>query len=188
MQSGKLRHRINILAASNALDSYGQPGNPIAFLTVWASIDALLGKELAKAQQVVAEVTHKVTMRYQPNVTADMLIDFKGRIFQVQAVMNPKELNQQLELLCLERNDGTNQRPAMFLVSGTVSNGAGATVVLNGLNTVVVTADGSGNFSAYMLNSTCTVTPTKAGMSMTPASLSVTVADANVAGVNFVAV
>ena len=188
MQAGKLRQRVNLLQPSTQQDSFGGLKNPVAFATVWATIESLQGKSLYKAQQWVAEVTHKATIRYQTGVQAKMLLDINGRIFRIEAVLNALERPIWLELLCVEVNDAVNVLPAMFIVSGQITNGAGATVVFSGGPTsVTVTADSGGNFSALALNGTYTVTPALAGKVMTPTSKSVTVAEQSVTGVNFTA-
>ncbi|HVP53154.1 MAG TPA: protease pro-enzyme activation domain-containing protein, partial [Terriglobales bacterium] len=73
-------------------------------------------------------------------------------------------------------------------ISGTITNGGGATVTLSGSANAVTTADGSGNYSfSSLANGTYTVTPAAAGLIFTPASRQVTLNSANVAGVNFTA-
>lgn len=71
-------------------------------------------------------------------------------------------------------------------ISGMISGGAGATVTLSGLTTVVTTADSSGNYSFSGLSAgTYTVTPSESGYIMIPGSQTVTVSNASVTGVNF---
>lgn len=188
MSIGQMRYRVNLLQPSTVRDTFGGRSNPVAFATTYAKIEALQGKELYKAQEMVAEVSHRVTIRYQPGVVTKYLVDFKGRIFSIEAIINVEERNRFLQLLCLERNDGTRQQAALFLASGQITNGAGATVVFSGgPSGVTVTADAQGNFSALLLNGTYTVTPTRSGHTITPANATVTVADSPVTGINFTA-
>jgi hypothetical protein len=81
-------------------------------------------------------------------------------------------------------------------ISGTISNGAGATVSLTGPTSATVTADSSGNYSfPGVLNGSYTVTPSLSGFTFTPTASSVcvvagnscqvTVNSASVSGVNF---
>jgi hypothetical protein len=73
-----------------------------------------------------------------------------------------------------------------WAVSGTLTNGALATVTLSGASTATATADANGNFSfSGLANGSYTVTPSKVGVTFTPASAPVTVNGANVTGVNF---
>ena len=78
--------------------------------------------------------------------------------------------------------------PVTYSISGTVSmpGGNGATVNLTGTSTASVTSDASGNYTfTGLANGSYTVTPTKTGLTFTPANLPVTVNNANVTAVNF---
>ncbi|HZU21582.1 MAG TPA: DUF4082 domain-containing protein, partial [Terriglobales bacterium] len=73
-------------------------------------------------------------------------------------------------------------------ISGTISNGSGASVALSGAATASTTADSSGNYSfSNLANGSYTVTPTKSGYTVNPASQNVTISNANAASVNFTA-
>jgi len=70
-----------------------------------------------------------------------------------------------------------------FGISGSISNGAGATVSLSGAASATTTADASGNYSfTGLANGSYTVTPSKAGFTFTPASQAVTINGANQTG------
>ena len=75
-----------------------------------------------------------------------------------------------------------------YKISGTIAGGAGATVALTGSASGTATADGSGNYSFNGLgNGSYTVTPSQTGTVFTPASQNVTIAGADVTGINFTA-
>jgi fibronectin type 3 domain-containing protein len=75
-----------------------------------------------------------------------------------------------------------------YVISGTITNGSGATVNLSGAATASTTADGSGNYSfAGLANGTYTVTPAKTGCTFSPTSTSVTISGADQTGKNFTA-
>src|SRR5712691_11495578 len=82
--------------------------------------------------------------------------------------------------------------PQTYSISGTISpaaGGSGATVTLSGAANATTTADSSGNFTfSGLANGTYTVTPSHAGYTFTPSSLSVTVSGANITtGLSFTA-
>jgi hypothetical protein len=92
---------------------------------------------------------------------------------------------------------GTHTEPVVvgttFSISGNVTLGggplAGVTVTLTGAAAKAATTDALGNYSFTGLgNGAYTVTPSKAGTAFTPASSGVTIAEANVTGVNFAGV
>ncbi len=79
-------------------------------------------------------------------------------------------------------------RSALNAVSGTITNGAGATVALSGCATATTTADASGNYSfSGVPNGTCTITPTLLGFGMSPTNWVIGVNEGNATGVNFTA-
>ena len=83
---------------------------------------------------------------------------------------------------------GMNFGTVTFGISGAISGagGNGASVILTGPSTAVVTTDAAGNFSFIGLqNGFYTVTPSKAGFAFTPASQLATVNGLSVAGINF---
>jgi len=108
LESGKLRHRIDILNAVTGQDSMGgqTAGAGSTFATVWASVEALSAREIFAAQQITAQVSHKVTIRWLDGVKAKMAVSFDGRAFDIVGVQNPDGRHKMLILLCLERNDG----------------------------------------------------------------------------------
>jgi hypothetical protein len=73
-------------------------------------------------------------------------------------------------------------------LSGVISGGSGATVTLSGAASASVAADSFGNYSfTGLANGGYTVTPTKAGFTLSPVSRAVTINGANVTAVNFTA-
>ena len=85
-------------------------------------------------------------------------------------------------------SESSDPLPA-YNITGTISpsvNGSGATVTLSGAASATTTADSSGNYSFSGLSgNSLTVTPSKAGLSFTPASRAVTGNGLSIAGVDF---
>jgi SPP1 family predicted phage head-tail adaptor len=92
IQLGRLRHRVSVQRPTEAPDSYGEPVQ--TWTTVaerWAEIDAPTGREFVRAQQVFAEVTHVIRMRYLTGVKAKWRGLFGGRVFEFGPPLNPGE-------------------------------------------------------------------------------------------------
>lgn len=104
MQAGKLRHRITIqqkTAGSPQQNAAGEPDVSWAtYLTVYASIDPVTGREPFLAQQNMALVSHKIRIRHRDGITAAMRVSFDSRYFDIKAVLNWGERNKELLLLC----------------------------------------------------------------------------------------
>jgi SPP1 family predicted phage head-tail adaptor len=106
VQAGRLRKRLDLETPNTAKDSFGgtplEPWAPIT--TMWGSVEPLSGRELLLAQQVQAEVTHRVRVRYVAThvPTAVMRFTLGARHFQILSGINVDERNRELELMCKE--------------------------------------------------------------------------------------
>jgi SPP1 family predicted phage head-tail adaptor len=109
IDSGQLNRRVTIQRPSTSQDEYGQPTDDWQeFITTWARISTITGKELyALGPGFTAQVTHNISIRWRSGVTSAMRINYRGRIFQVQSVSDPDENRVELDILCLEINEGT---------------------------------------------------------------------------------
>ena len=103
MKIGPLKHRIVLQRKTVTEDTLKQQSESwVDFAYVWGSIEPLTGREYFSARQENAEVTTRITIRFLKNVTPDMRVVFGSRVFEVVSVINPKELNQSLVLMCRE--------------------------------------------------------------------------------------
>ncbi|PYR93364.1 MAG: hypothetical protein DMF84_10265 [Acidobacteria bacterium] len=84
--------------------------------------------------------------------------------------------------------DFSGQPVPTFSVSGTIAGGGGTTINLTGAAAASTTADAAGNYTiSGLANGSYTLTPVKSGFTFSPANQAVTIASANVSGVNFTA-
>lgn len=103
MEAGKLRNRITIEQRSATQDSFGQPIDSwTTYATVWASLRPLSGREFITANALSESTNYEIIIRYKAGVTPQMRAKFGVRYFDIQAVLNDRELNKQLTLLCIE--------------------------------------------------------------------------------------
>ena len=104
MQAGPLRHRITIETPTETQDTFGAAVATWAtFAERWAAIEPLTGREFFAAQQINAEVSHTIRLRYVAGVTTKMRVAFGARHFDLAAVRNLDERGIELELLAVER-------------------------------------------------------------------------------------
>lgn len=88
-------------------DAGGQPvyvHTPIC--TRWARVEPITGREVWNAEQVQADVTHRVTVRFDETIQANAVrwsFDYNGRIFEVRSARDIDEARRFLELLCVEQ-------------------------------------------------------------------------------------
>jgi SPP1 family predicted phage head-tail adaptor len=103
MRAGKLRNRIELQRVTRGKNRLGESIDDWkTFSIVYASIDPIAGSEPFIGGQTRADVTHKVTVRWVAGLTAKDRIKYGSRIFDIDAVLNPEERNEELTLLCHE--------------------------------------------------------------------------------------
>ena len=110
-RAGSLDRRVTIQSRSTAQDTAGQQSltwNDIA--TVWAAIHPLTGHELARAQMVNTEISHEVTIRYDPMWSDPLLmagrrLTYGTRVMNIHASMDEDEKHHTITLLCSEGLD-----------------------------------------------------------------------------------
>ncbi|MGB9780623.1 phage head closure protein [Caldanaerobacter sp.] len=103
MNIGELRHRITIqqpVESSNTFGEVEKTWQDVA--TVWASIEPLRGREYFNSQQINAEVTTQIRIRYRPGIKPKMRVVYGERIFDIQSVIDVEERHKEIHLMCKE--------------------------------------------------------------------------------------
>lgn len=114
MQAGLLRQVITIQTRTSTSDAFGQPlVSWVDLLTTRAEITSVSGNEKLRTLQVNSEITHEVTVRYQPAFADPTAMDawrikFGARTFNISYAVNVEERNRTMSLMCSEGlNDGS---------------------------------------------------------------------------------
>jgi SPP1 family predicted phage head-tail adaptor len=86
----------------------GSPPLPVdyAFATVWASVIAIKGSELLKADAFDQVLHITVTCRYLAGLEEDMTVSWDGRVFQIEYIEDPDGRKFEHRVYCTE--SGTN--------------------------------------------------------------------------------
>lgn len=104
MRAGQLRQRITIKELTTTTDEYGQPLDTWTDVaTTWTAIEPLQGREYFAADQVNAEVSTRIRIRYRTGIDRTMKIVYGSAEFEILDVINPKFANVELQLMCKER-------------------------------------------------------------------------------------
>lgn len=103
MEAGKLRKRVSLQRPSTTFDAHGQEiVTYLTYMTVWASVVPLTGRERVLGEQIKSDVTVQVTIRHVKGVAAKHRVLFGERVLEIDAPLNTDERNRQLVLLCRE--------------------------------------------------------------------------------------
>ena len=102
MRSGNLKHKITIQTYAESQNDFGEVIKGWSdFKTLYASITPLTAREFFKSG-VFNEVTHKIELRYTPGIKPKMRVLFNTRVFSIESVINIREANKTLQLICKE--------------------------------------------------------------------------------------
>jgi len=103
VDAGTLKDRVTIQSVTETRSSSGQVNETWGtFATRWASVEPLQGREFFESQQVNADVTTRVRLRYLEGVTPKMRVLYKTRTFNITSVVNVEERSIETKLLCTE--------------------------------------------------------------------------------------
>ena len=105
MRAGRLRHRVEIQAATEVQDDFGaliKTWATPAGATVWAAVEPMQGTEAFRDDQEIAKRPVRILMRHRDDVTVENRIKFGTRIFDIHSVTDPDFRGRMLELMCEE--------------------------------------------------------------------------------------
>lgn len=109
--AGMLIHRLAFERAITTVDGLGAPTRTwLPVKTVWGSITPIAARHLVITQRLAAEITHQITVRYQP-LFSDLrdLLNYRashgGRIFKIHGGINEDEENVLVTLFASEGVD-----------------------------------------------------------------------------------
>lgn len=104
MGSGERRHRVALEEPTVAIVSGESSTTWTNRGDRWASVEPLAGRELWRARQVQADVTHRIRLPWEStlSLTTQWRVRWGTRIFQLLAVLRPAERRVEWELLAKE--------------------------------------------------------------------------------------
>ena len=103
MDAGLMRHRITVQTLGEKQNERGEIESD--WVDVWkgrASINPLSGRDFVAAMQEHAQVTHKVTIRYNPAIKTTMRIMYGDRVFDILHIIDTWEQHREMVLMCKE--------------------------------------------------------------------------------------
>ena len=103
MNTGRRDKKITIEASTSAVDAVSDSIETWAtWKTVWAAVEPIGGRELMSADRDVATGTCRVRCDYFAGLTTRHRILYGERTLDINAVIDPAEQHEELEILCSE--------------------------------------------------------------------------------------
>lgn len=106
---GTLDKRVTILKCEDVETPYNLTQKKlIPFLKVWARIEPLRGRAYYEQYKEKTEDLSKITIRYRDNIDNSMVVQYKNRLYRINAVIDPYESHVKLELMCSIKKVGVD--------------------------------------------------------------------------------
>lgn len=104
INAGKYNHKIKILATTIKEDSQGfQREETVTVLSPYASVKTTKGMTIIRNDSDFEKALTNFTIRWpKTEITRDMLIEFRGKRYEIQYLNNVNEANVELEIQAKE--------------------------------------------------------------------------------------
>lgn len=99
----KLRHRVTIETPAATLTPDGHSTGWSVVGSIFANVRPMRGKEIFYQEQASEAITHKVEIRYRPDISARNRLIFEDRVLNIVSTLNVDERNDMIELTCAEK-------------------------------------------------------------------------------------
>lgn len=103
MGSGKYNKRMAVQVVTEVDDDYLSKTESWATNRyIWCKIKPLSGYEKVQAAAIDADISHKITARYDSNLSTKDRLLFDSRVFEILSIININEANTELEIMAAE--------------------------------------------------------------------------------------
>lgn len=106
MSIGERRHRVVFETATVVQDAFGEPDQTWSTLaTRWAVVLPMKGKERFSANQVQADVDHRIVCRYDSTMSALVPGDratWSGHVYDIKSIVWRDHTQKEMEILAEE--------------------------------------------------------------------------------------
>ena len=111
MNPGKLGNKIIIQKIQTETVNAVNELEPVYddWLTLWANVQPLQGKEYIEAKKLYPETYYKIDIRYSETnkgIDTTNRVLFKGKVLNIESVLNIDEANKAIQLRCYEKGTG----------------------------------------------------------------------------------
>lgn len=104
MNIGNFKHRITFFKEAEVEDDDGfKTKTPVDVCKVWSAIKTVNGSEYYSASATQHENTYRFIIRYRKGLDPRMMINYEGRIFNIESILNDNEQKKTLTIIAKER-------------------------------------------------------------------------------------
>ena len=103
MNIGKLNKRLSFMKLMDVTDDMGQSKKKLGQICeVWGSLYPVRGTEFYEIQNIQSKITHKCYIRYRADIDSNCLIEYQGKQYSIQSVIDVDLSHKMLEIMCTE--------------------------------------------------------------------------------------
>ncbi len=105
MDIGRLRHRLKIYDKGTITrNGVGEeiPAYDALVATVWGAVEPLSGREFIEANQVQADVTLRIVIRYRNGIRPEMRVVEGEHTYHIESVLDQRGERRELHLMSHE--------------------------------------------------------------------------------------
>ena len=103
--TGKYRNKIEVQEFTESVNENGYPVEEWTTKhSLWSNIKTVKGSETVSASSELNTDTYRFIVRYTNGLHAKMRVLFKGRIFDIQAILNDDETLKTQTIIAIARN------------------------------------------------------------------------------------
>lgn len=103
MRVGAMRERVEIQRRTLAQDDYGGPVESwLTLRTRFAAVESVAGSEPRRAEQPQAQITHRVTLRRDTDVTPADRIRWGERVLNITSILQENRWKDHTVIECRE--------------------------------------------------------------------------------------
>ena len=106
IDAGRLKKHIEIWRYQGVQNAIGSTVNKLVKVhTVYGEIRPVRGSEYTEYYKDQHDLSIKITIRYWPDLRPTDVLQYHGRQYEIQSIINPEEKNYILEVMVTERNE-----------------------------------------------------------------------------------
>lgn len=103
MNPGELKHRIIIQEEKEVEDEDGFKTNTLVDVCkIWSAIKTVKGYEFVSAAATQHENIYRFIIRYRKGIDPRMVVNYQGRIFEIESILNDDELKKTITIIAKE--------------------------------------------------------------------------------------
>lgn len=100
---GKLNKRLSFKKLVDVTDEMGQNKKKLAKICeVWGSLYPVRGMEFYEIQKIQGKITHKCYIRYRTDIDSNCFIEYQGKTYSIESVIDVDLSHKILEIMCSE--------------------------------------------------------------------------------------